>query len=249
MELFEPFMAHILKKQIYSLSNIEQKCKDVFNTALTNSLVFAPLDNLNHTINLHDICFDVYKKLLNAKIQICCLIFSDGNKIYIEKNKLCLITFFNNYFDDFLTDNNVVIEFIMGGVIDDYDMMVYMIDYVTDGDILINAYDYEIMYRLLKVDDYLLDVIYTKKYYYCGENHDKTTTLKNTLKTMIYQMITRVDNLCEYDFDYDDGCFDKIYELCQMTNLHPQIFMKPNGIFYKHNDDFINSKLVSYMTY
>lgn len=250
MELFEPFMAHVLKKEIYGLNPIEQKCKDIFNSFLTKSVAFAPSDNLNHNINLHDICFDVYKKLSNDKTQICCLVFSDGNKIHIEKNKLCRITFFRNYFDDFLIDNNDVIgEFAMSGIIDDYDMMSYVIEYVNEGDILINAYDYEMMYRLLKVDDYLLDVVYIKSSYYAGERYNEMLGLKNHIGRMILGMIGCIDSACEHDFDYVDGCFDKIYEMCQMSRIWPKIFMGKNGIFFKHKDEFIKSKLVSYMTY
>lgn len=249
MELFETFMAYVLKKNIW-LNQIEQKCKNLFNESLTNSLTFAPSDNLNYSINLHDICTDVYKKLLKDKIQICCLMFSDGNEIFIEKYRLYSITFFRNYFNDFSPDDNVVfIEFPMSGIIDDYDAMEYIIEFVNEGDVLINAYDYVMMGRLLKIDDYLLGVRYFLPSYYEGQMYNDVKQLKNCIGNMVITMVNKIDNKCEYEFDYVDDVFDTLYELCQMTGKYPNIYVKPNGIYSKYLEEFEKSKLVSYKTY
>lgn len=135
MDIFEVFMIYIFKKGEY-LSPIEEECKSIFDSVLVNTT--KSIDNFKCSINLYDVLLITYNRLLKNKVQIICLMFSDGNKIYVNKFTLLHIAFFKHYFTD--NDNSdVIFEMQLGDIIDDYGIMSDVVDFCQNGSLCINT--------------------------------------------------------------------------------------------------------------
>lgn len=250
MDKLEPFMANILKKGI-DLGPVEQICKDIFDERLLAFAALAPPDNLNYSINLYDVFTATYKILLTNNTKIICLLFSDKNKIYIEKYKLFYITFFKNYFtDNNVIDNvNVIIELQMSGILDDYETMYDVINFVNHGYINIICTEYMRLYKLTQINDYLLDVIsednikYNKSIKRLGVENTLKETIANSVRSLLYSLDIGIND----DFEYSDGCFTIIHDLCKILDFHPNaIFLRENSTFFKYSSEFLKSPLKSY---
>jgi hypothetical protein len=257
MDKLEPFMANILKKGI-DLDPVEQICKDIFDERLLAFATLAPPDNLNHSINLYDVFTATYKILLTNNTKIICLLFSDKNKIYIEKYKLFHITFFKNYFaDNNVIDNvNVIIELQMSDILDDYETMYDVINFVKHGYINIMCTEYMRLYKLTQINDYLLDVIsednvkYNKSFKLLGVHMQRTeheNTLKELMANSVRRLLHSLDIEISDDFEYSDGCFTIIHDLCKILDFRPYaIFLRENSTFFKYSSEFLKSPLNKY---
>ncbi len=258
MDKLELFMANILKKGI-DINSTEQSVKDVFDERLLAFTTLAPSDNLKYSINLYDVLTATYKLLLQNNVKIICLIFSDGNSIYIEYYKLYSITFFRNYFTDnnIKDDVNIIIDLTMSGILDDYLTMCDVIDFVKEGYINCIYTDYQTLYKLIKINDYLLDSIsrdnirYNKSYFSLNKNMpmvEHPQTLRDFLVSLVKKLLYSLDNEINNDFEYSESCFTLINELCKILDIIPdRIYLKnENSIFNKYKKEFLESPLAQY---
>jgi hypothetical protein len=254
MDIFEEFMNNVLKRVV--LSTVEEYCKSVFSNVFLNTIQIQQGDSLNYSINLYEILEKTYKILLKDKTRIVCLIFSNSTMIYVNKYTLLHIEFFNNYFtDNNGDDDSVIIEMELTGVIDDYDVMEDVINFCKEGGLCINTYDYERLYKLAKVNQYLLSVHYEKKvvfhnsvlYHGIHRNGNGIpllfATLTEFIRSLIYEMLVGISDKCPLDFEYKENCFDMITEMYKMTYGEYIIYAKKSGIFYKYREEFEKSSL------
>ncbi len=258
MDKLEIFIADILKKGI-DIDPLEQSVKDVFDERLLAFSTLAPPNSLNYSINLYDVLIATYKTLLKNNVKIICLVFSDENKIYIEKRKLYYITFFRNYFtDNDVVDNvNIIIELPMGGILDDYDSMCHVIEFVKSGYTNCICTDYLNLNKLIKINDYLLDVIsednvkYNKSLLSMGKHTysvEHEQTLKEFLINSLKKLLHTLDHEICNDFEYSDSCFTLIHEFCKILGIVPDriCLVNNNSIYYKHMEEFVKSPLAAY---
>jgi hypothetical protein len=238
MDKFITFMETTMVKQ-KNLTQLEQYCVDSFRTVLMR---LSP--SLTQTINLNDVCQELYQKFLTENIQIACLIFSDGNKIYLDKQILKRITFFNNYFDD--NDyNDIIIDLPMSDVIDDYDTMRHLVKFIYDGgENPTYFFDYKLMYKMVKVNDYLLDVtsleIENKKF--------KIITLRKHIEYSLNVLLTSLSKKYVV-YEYNDNCLDMLYETYVLLKLSYKMHVYIGSTLHKNKDTILNSPLAKILVF
>ena len=145
---------HIYPVKEYCIKIRDDLLKSCFVKNLDNN-------NLTYSINIHDILTQLYYTLLENKVCIICLTFSDGNKIYEFKEVLEQILYFKNVFEDFINDDNsneVIIDLSLVGITDDYENMNIIINFINYGWNIVSKIHYLELLKLAKLDDYLLGV-------------------------------------------------------------------------------------------
>jgi hypothetical protein len=86
-----------------------------------------------------------------------CLTFSNGKQIFTSKHTLDNISFFRDLLECEVFDDEHITEIPLVGVVDNYNIMEQVINYVTYGSF--HEYeDIEQLYELALVDNYLVDV-------------------------------------------------------------------------------------------
>lgn len=239
MDKFITFLETTMVKE-QNLNPIDKYCCDNFRTIL---MQLSP--SLNNTINLNNVCQELYQKLLTDKIQIGCLIFSDGNKIYEDIKILKRITFFDNYFSDNACDD-VIIEFQLSDVIDDYDGMRNVMKFIYDGGTNPEYfYGYTLMYKMVKINDYLLDVMTLK---ILKEYYNTTKTLKEHIEysfNVLLKTLTQKTSL----YEYNDKLLDILYETYMSLGLKHKIHVWPMSTFHKNKNDILKSPLSAILVF
>jgi hypothetical protein len=254
IDKLEQFYVTILKKK-EGMEPIEEYCKNVFETVMKSIVFDIPFGTLNYTINMYNVFLAVNKKLIKRKISIICLLFSDGQKIFVNKQKLTNITFFKNYFEmNDVTTNDIILDFPLNDILDDYDTMYKMISFINSGNVpLFDIHDYNILRKMAIVNNYLLDVISDdnikfvaqnsndKRYYGVDQCHTSMTTLLQTYAEEILHKLTSTE------FCYVDGCFNNIAELLDILNINDKIYIPQNSKLLQLADILVTSPLCKYL--
>jgi predicted house-cleaning noncanonical NTP pyrophosphatase (MazG superfamily) len=239
MDQFDLFMNDILSRKS-NINPIEMYCYQKFRRLLSKKIT-----NVNVNINIHDVCIDTYWELIKEGTQITCLKFSDGKKMYVDRKILIKIEFFNNYladtnFDGFLIDLPLI------GIIDDYETMDYIIKFIYNEECV---YGYEIVNKLCKVNDYLIEVVSNsfKKKVIFSEETMETHTLKEYLTNIFTKFISEM--IWNNKFEYQPNCFEMIYETWTMLGLTKISVSNRASAFYKYKDEIIKSSLSKMVNY
>ncbi len=239
MDKFVTFLETIMVKE-QNLNPIDKYCCDNFRIILMR---LSP--SLNNTVNLNNVCQELYQKFLTDKIQIGCLIFSDGNKIYEDIKILKRITFFDNYFSDNACDD-VIIELQLSDVIDDYDAMKHVIKFIYDGGTKPEYfYGYTLMHKMVKINNYLLDVmslVITKT------NLNTYITLRELIIHSFNVLLRTLANK-NLLYTYNDKLLDILYETYMLLGLKHKIHVWPNSTFHKNKNDILKTPLSAILVF
>lgn len=239
-EALELFIINIYNKNKSDLFPIERYCKDLYEGLLLSAASQRAIETLKYKIPMYDVFLDTYNVLLRRKISIIELSFTDGNIIYVEKNKLMNILFFKDYLEqnDITQHNCIITNMPLLDVLDDFHTMCKVITFVDDGIIYDSIdFDYITIYKLVLIDNYLLEVI--------SDDNVRRSFIKNdrsTLRQLLLGVVKSIykfygDDVPNYTPDYFN-ILDKFYKI---LNVRPQ--QVPKSIINKHNDDFIKSDL------
>ena len=238
MDKLETFFAYISEQLDEFPQTIEQDCKIVLANKV---LAFYQSDEYNGTIDMDKVMHDIYDELLEQKILIISLMFSDGNKIHIEKTNLCNILYFKNIFEHYNANDNVVIELPLPDILDDYKTMYEVIRFIHAGVAAIQV-NPDTFYKMALVDDFLGETIYSKcvmRKYTRGDSPDS-----NTLHTFLKY---RTESICRFPYnpEYDwiqKNYFDTVYDLCVLLELGMDR-IKIDNSYINNKSGFIGSNL------
>jgi hypothetical protein len=225
-------------KRAVHIYPVEEYCIKIRDDLLKSCFVKNLDDNnFTYSINIHDILTQLYQTLLENKICIICLTFSNGNKIYEFKEVLEKILYFKNVFEDFINDDNkndVIIDLPLIGITDDYENMNIIINFINYGWNMVSKIHYLELLKLAKLDDYLLGVTCNYK-----------TKLRDHLKYETPVCFSRVqyigmDNISGSPKDF----FDVICEICIILDIDIAYMSRHLYILTvdKYTEDFISSK-------
>jgi hypothetical protein len=207
---------------------------------------------VNDTISIKHICEEVYKTLLQDKVFIVSLIFSDGNKIFVDKDTLCCIKYFEYILKDCATLENVIIEIPLNGILDNPIVMKEVIYFVDNGT-CVEKIDCNFLYQLALINDYLLEVSVENKI----TNNKKLCSFD--IQHMIYNILVvaklEKGNKILYDYirsvtinmlysidKYDRECFDTMFHLYNLYKIKIDKYLIPDRVI-NHNSGFIGSLL------
>lgn len=239
----EEFLVKIIKNQ-ENLNKTEKECLTLYhNTVMLQSRTLCG-DKLDFCINIRDVLASVHSQLTINKMYIVCLKFGnpsgnlegDGNKIYIWKEEIIKIPFFGCALEGMNEFDDVIVDFPLEGIANNYKNMSRMIDYFCRGRGLTDLDLVKDVIPLAKLDNYLLGVPNP----YCK---NKNTTFGSYLKELFvrsFEMRVKIGNVPDdYFNDVCDICdiFGmKIYDI--MQNLGPKEIIKYKGAL-------LNSKIMA----
>ncbi len=198
MEKLEEFIIYLLNKNKDKFSTTEDFYYRMFNEILSKYILNNK--NLHFSINMQHVLLEMYNELLN-NYSIICLIFTNNEKIYICEGILCEIDYFKNMLEnnDMLKHDFIVTDIPLIGILDDYETMNKIIDFVQNGYYEKNTLYNKIYYGNTQVaimDKYLL-----------GTNY-RGRTLKDYISTSIFGSLQCGRNDLSIKF------FNNIYETC-----------------------------------
>lgn len=231
MDKLEKFYTYISEKPKQELEIIEQDCKEILAYKV---LALMKSTGYNGTIDIGNVMQTIYDEFLQKKMLIVCLMFSDGNKIYIEKTKLCNMLYFKNMFDDCNTNNEVFMEISLPDILDDYEMMRIVILFITSSICFIRN-DADKMYKLAVIDDYVGEIIRG------GKCHSPNNCGLSTLRTHLQNNINNIWKFRYFPAD-DQNRYNIAYDLCVMLNQDMNYVIIGDAIIVNESG-FIGSKL------
>jgi len=223
MNGLEEYIQYILNKK--GLEKIEYECKKIY---LNNS-------DKNDRLKI------IYEELLKNNIYIICLLFTNRNKIYVDKNILIDIEYFKNMFD-ICSTYDVITEIKLEGILDNFKCMREIIHFVKNGWIY-DTLDAIFLYDLVLIDRYLLGVICNKNYLSnCNKDEYRFSVSGCPLKAHRHKLLEQhmfghfniiKTDLYYYNRRYTKEYYDAIHNLC---------------ILYKVKIECLNNKIFNFDT-
>jgi hypothetical protein len=181
---------------------------------------------LDNTIKNIDILDLTHSLLLKQNVQIVCLIFSTGEKIYVNKKELCAIKYFKLMMEEneCIHNENIIVEIQLIGIVDNYKIFDKILYFIKNG--FISSYpDIFLLHNLLIMDDYLLGITKLNGY---------------KLKEHITGIL--LDCIPNNFINNNKELYDTIYQICVICNVNPNtIYISSRNINY--NSGFIDSLL------
>lgn len=223
----EQFLVSALNKE-YGLSQVEDVFIKVYNDALSIITKTQCKTHLNYTVNMQDVLRKTYNTLWKKKHHVVCLIFTDGNSIYEFKSKLeTSIKFFKFAFDGVPVDN-IITEFPLVGILDNYKYMSKIIKYINGWQSTENELNYVDILKLAEMDNYLMEV----KYINSKLNHILEYELECNFKEMQINGIPQ-------------NYFDIVCDTCLALRMSTKYVMRYSYLHYIYNykDELFASKL------
>lgn len=219
-----------------NLQPLEQDCKDIFAEKV---LALLKSNEYKGAIDMDNVMQMVYDDLLQQKVLIVCLMFSDGNKIYIEKTELCNILYFKNIFDN--SNGNVFVELLLPDILDNYEMMKHVIHFIHNGTGQFAVFDADTLYKLALIDDYLGEIRYPK--FIRGHFIKGNACQSNTFRTYLNDRTSFIwTEKYQHPTRYSKKCYNTVYDLCVILEQDMNC-VKINDSIINYNTGFIGSKL------
>ncbi|QKF94794.1 hypothetical protein QKU48_gp1336 [Fadolivirus algeromassiliense] len=237
----EKFFVHISDKNGND-NQIEQFCKNILSEKV---LSLMKSNRFGGTIDMGNLMQMVYDELLQKKISIVCLMFSDGNKICIDKTKLLNVPYFKNMFDNCNNDNEIIIEIPLIDILDNYIVMNEIICFIHKGE-TVSQIDPEMFYKIALVDDYLGEIVYCSKQLV-------QFSLRDYIESRIIHIFRCIDSRSDnkkviFFKNISEGgliskkFFDDLYECCIILGYDINS-ITVNNFFITDKSGFIGSKL------
>jgi ankyrin repeat protein len=224
----EQFYVQIFKKTD-NLSKLETWCLNTYNTLMSACISKLCKDDLNYAINVYDVLKATHALLLGKGFHIVCLKFSDGNKIYIRKDELLQIPFFKGAFENMGKFDDVIIDFSLIDISDNYKYMNMIFNYMQNRNYPCDL-TYSDTLQLAKLDSYLLGVSYGVE----------------KLKDYIWILLVNDFDQAQEEGKLSEDYFNIICDICISLNINMNDIMKYLKLenITSYRDDILKSKLL-----
>lgn len=143
------------------LNNTELSIKNKFSEYITSKIFTTTQIK---TLDIGDLNNEIELLLLSEKKYIIKLLFSNNKHIFVNKNILSKIKYFDDMMDDYDFGNNCIVEIKVIQNIDYYDHMNEIINFMHDGVIYNDPIDFSILYEKLIMIDFIGQISYKDKH-------------------------------------------------------------------------------------